>query len=103
MCDVAYDELPREFSAEAQIKAKRQPSLGVDGSALSCTQVVVDPFLASRNEPGGYTQRSEPVWTRKRRLLILSVMKRRPEVVLQTCAAADVRCVGFTCLPKQQG
>jgi hypothetical protein len=37
--------------------------------------------------------RSEPVSTRNRHLLILSVMKRRPVVVVQTCAAVDVRCV----------
>jgi hypothetical protein len=29
------------------------PSISVDGSAVGCTQVVVDPFPASRNEPAG--------------------------------------------------
>jgi hypothetical protein len=31
----------------------RQPSLGVDGSTVSSTEVVVGPFLASRNKPPG--------------------------------------------------
>jgi hypothetical protein len=41
----------------------------------------------------GYTQRSEPVSTRNCRVLILSVMKRRP-VVAQTCAV-DVYCFSY--------
>jgi hypothetical protein len=30
-----------------------QPFVGVDGSVIGSTEVVVDPFLASRNEPTG--------------------------------------------------
>jgi hypothetical protein len=52
-CDVGHHEPPREIPEETQVEAKRQPSVGVDGSAVICTQVVVDPFLASRNEPAG--------------------------------------------------
>jgi hypothetical protein len=35
------------------------------------------------------------VSTRNCRLVFLSVMKRRPVVMVQTRAAADVRCVSF--------
>jgi hypothetical protein len=53
MCDVGYHETPCEIPAETQVEAEGQPSVGVDGSAVSCTQVVVDPFPASWNEPAG--------------------------------------------------
>jgi hypothetical protein len=42
----------------------------------------------------GYTQRSEPVSTRKCRLLDISIMKRR-SVLEQTSAAGGVCCVSF--------
>jgi hypothetical protein len=45
----------------------------------------------------GYTERSEPASNRNWRLLSRSMMKRQPEVVVQTCAAVEVRCVGFSC------
>jgi hypothetical protein len=51
--DVSYHESPSEIPAEAQVDAERQPSIGVDGSAVSCTQVVVDSFPTSRDEPAG--------------------------------------------------
>jgi hypothetical protein len=35
------------------------------------------------------------VSTRNRRLLVLSVTKRRPLFGVQTCSAADFRCVKF--------
>jgi hypothetical protein len=89
MCDVGHHEPPREILAETQVEAERQPSVGVDGSAVGCIKVVVDPFMASRNEPTGvHTE----VGTRVEQE---SVMKRRPGVVVQTCAAVDVRCVSF--------
>ena len=64
----------------------------VDGSAISRTQVVVGTFHASLR---GYTQRPETVSSRNCHLLTLSIMKRRPVVVAQTCAADDVCCVSF--------
>jgi hypothetical protein len=57
-------------------------------------EVIVDAFLASWNEHVGYAQRSEPVSTRNHRLLILSVMKRWPVVVVHTCTAVVVFLVG---------
>jgi hypothetical protein len=42
-------------------------------------------------------QRYGPVSFRNLRLLVLSVMKRRPEAVVQTCAAADVRYASLLC------
>jgi hypothetical protein len=57
MCDVGHHETPREIPAETQVETEGQPSVGVDGSAVGCTQVVVDPFPASQNEPAGvYTE-----------------------------------------------
>jgi hypothetical protein len=53
MCDVGHHETPRDIPMETQVEAEGQPSIGVDGSAVSCTQVIVDPFPASRNEPAG--------------------------------------------------
>jgi hypothetical protein len=66
-------------------------------------EVVVGAFLASQNEPAGYTNKSTPVLTRNCRLLHLSVMKRRPVVVEQTCAAGDVCYGGFISLRWEQG
>jgi hypothetical protein len=43
LCDVGYHESPHEILAEAQVEAKRQPSISVDGSAVSCTQVI--PYI----------------------------------------------------------
>jgi hypothetical protein len=43
----------------------------------------------------GYTQRSKPVSSRNCRLLDLSVTKRRPVVVEQTCATGDGCCFSF--------
>jgi hypothetical protein len=51
ICDVGHYEPLREIPAYTQGEAERQPSLGVDGSAISCTEVIVDPFPASQNEP----------------------------------------------------
>jgi hypothetical protein len=51
--DVGHHEPPLEIPAETEVEAERQPSAGVDGSADSCTEVVVGPFPASRNEPAG--------------------------------------------------
>jgi hypothetical protein len=53
LCDVGRYEQPREILAETQVEAEGQPSVNMDGSAVSCAQVVIDPFLASRNEPAG--------------------------------------------------
>jgi hypothetical protein len=53
MCEVGYHEPPREILAKTEVEAERQPSIGVDGSAVSCAKVVVDTFLASWNEPAG--------------------------------------------------
>jgi hypothetical protein len=53
LCDVGYHESPREIPAETEVEAERQPSIGVDGSAVSCTKVVFVTFLASWNEPSG--------------------------------------------------
>jgi hypothetical protein len=64
----------------------------MDGSDVSRTEAVVDTFLASRNEPA---RANAAVSNRNFRLLSLSVMKRRPVVVVQTYAAVDVRCVSF--------
>jgi hypothetical protein len=44
MRDVGYDETPREIPAETHVEAEGQPSVGVDGSAVGCAQVVVDPL-----------------------------------------------------------
>jgi hypothetical protein len=51
ICVVGYDESQREVLAEAQVEVESQPSVGVHGSAVSCREFLVDPFLASRNEP----------------------------------------------------
>jgi hypothetical protein len=53
MRDVGYHKSPRETPAEAQVEAERQPSINVDGSAVSHTEVVVVAFFAWRNEPVG--------------------------------------------------
>jgi hypothetical protein len=53
MRDVGYHGSPSEIPTEAQVEAERQPSVGVDGSVVSCTQVVIDPFSTSRDQPTG--------------------------------------------------
>jgi hypothetical protein len=51
VCDIGHDEPPRETPTETQVEAERQPYIGVDGSAISSTEVVVGPFFAALNEP----------------------------------------------------
>jgi hypothetical protein len=101
MRDVGYRESPREIPAEAQIEAERQPSVGVDGSAVSYTQVVVDLFPTLQDEPVGvHTQIGACV---KQELpFSQSVTKRRPVVVVQACAATDVRCVSYAVGGRQR-
>jgi hypothetical protein len=49
-CDVDHDEPPREVPAYTEVEAERQPSVGLDVSAIS-TEVVVHALPVSRNEP----------------------------------------------------
>jgi hypothetical protein len=91
ICDVGHHEPPNEIPAETKVETERQTSVGVDGSTVISTEVVVNPVLASRNEPGVWESGS----TRNCRLLSLPEMKRRPVVLLQPCAAVDVHCVTF--------
>jgi hypothetical protein len=51
VCNVGHHEPSCEVLAWTQVEAERQPSVGVDGSAISSTVVIVEPFLAPRNEP----------------------------------------------------
>jgi hypothetical protein len=53
MCDISHYELPCEILALSQVQAEGQPFVGRDGSAVSCTEIIVDAFFASRNEPAG--------------------------------------------------
>jgi hypothetical protein len=67
----------------------------VDSSAVSRTEVVVDPLFASRNEPARV---HAEVGTRVEQELpftITSVTKTLPVVLAQTSAVVDVRCVSF--------
>jgi hypothetical protein len=50
LCDVGHDKLLRKIPAWTQVQAERHPSVGVDGGAISSTDVVVHLLLASRNE-----------------------------------------------------
>ena len=57
MRDIGHHEPPREFSAQAYVEVERQPSVRVDGGAISRTQVIVGTFHTSRDEPAGvYTE-----------------------------------------------
>jgi hypothetical protein len=78
--------------ASTYVEAERQPSVGVDGSAISSTEVEVDPFLASRNESAGI---HAEVGTGVDQEVPFSGSIWRPVVVEQTCAAGDVCCVSF--------
>jgi hypothetical protein len=83
ICDVGHHKPPHEIPGETQFEAERQPSLGVDGSAVRCRKVVVDPFLASRNEPAGvHTE----VGTRVNQELPFTKSVRNEEVVCR-CSA----------------
>jgi hypothetical protein len=39
LCDIGHHEPQREILAKSLVEAKRQPSLGGDGSAVSCAEV----------------------------------------------------------------
>jgi hypothetical protein len=53
MYDVGHHEPPREIPTYTQIETRRQSSVAVDSSAVSFTEVIVDSFPASRNDPAG--------------------------------------------------
>jgi hypothetical protein len=53
MCDVGHHETPFEIPAQSHVEAAGQPSVCWDGSAVTRTEIVVDAFLASRNEAAG--------------------------------------------------
>jgi hypothetical protein len=53
MCDVGCHESPREIPALFQVKNEGCSNVGGDCSAVNGTEVVVDAFFASRNEPAG--------------------------------------------------
>jgi hypothetical protein len=53
MCGIGHHESPGEIPAESQVESEEQPSIGGDGSVVRRTEVVVDAFLASWNEPAG--------------------------------------------------
>jgi hypothetical protein len=85
------------------VNSRRNPRLRLRDSHPYVGMVV--PLAAQRSQltrdlrcgmnVRGYTQRSEPVSMRNRRLLALSVIKRRLEAVGQTCAAVDVCRISF--------
>jgi hypothetical protein len=95
LCDVGHHESPRELPALSQVKAEGQPSVGADGSAVSRAEVVVYTLPALWNKLAGVNAKVRPLSIRNRRLVDLSVMKRRPVAVVQTFAAADVCCISF--------
>jgi hypothetical protein len=56
MSDVGHHESPCEIPAESQVQAEGPQSVGRDcrdGCTFSCTEVVVDAFLASWKDPAG--------------------------------------------------
>jgi hypothetical protein len=79
------------------VEVEREPSIEVDGSAITCIKVAVDHSLCHRISLRSSPQRSESVSTMNCHLLSLYVKKRRPAAVAQTCATSNVCCVGFPC------
>jgi hypothetical protein len=64
---------------------KRQPSISGDGSAISCTVVIVDVVSESWNEPAGLHTEVGTHVNQELPLPILSMMKTWHVVVVQTC------------------
>jgi hypothetical protein len=40
-CDVGNHKPPREISAQSQVEGERQPSIGLDCTAISCVKIVI--------------------------------------------------------------
>jgi hypothetical protein len=100
LSDVCSHEPPRELLAQSQFEAEGQPSVGGDGCAVGSAQIVIKTPPALWKSRGGReanTQRSEPMSIRNGSLLALSVTKRRPVAVVQTCATADICRVSWPC------
>jgi hypothetical protein len=53
LCDVGHHEAPCELSAQSQVEAKRQPSVGGDGCAVGSTEIVINAFPALWNQLAG--------------------------------------------------